>query len=188
MEIAHIETVHRGWARYLIATFRLPDGTTIRREIEDHGTAAGVLAFDAERRTAILVRQFRAPVFFATGQEETLEAVAGTLEEPDPASGARREAMEEAGLRLDALEHVVTGWAMPGISTERMDLYLAPYREADRVGAGGGLAEEHEGITVVEMGLGELAHMADTGQLTDFKTLILVQTLRLRRPELFTTR
>jgi hypothetical protein len=36
------------------------------------------------------------------------------------------------------------------------------------------------------MPLGELAAMADAGTLNDMKTLALVQTLRLRKPELFT--
>ncbi len=40
----------------------------------------------------------------------------------------RREALEEGGLRLGALEHVATVWSMPGVSTERMALYLAEYR------------------------------------------------------------
>jgi hypothetical protein len=35
------------------------------------------------------------------------------------------------------------------------------------------------------LGLNELARLADTGKLVDIKTLVLVQTLRLRRPELF---
>jgi len=33
--------------------------------------------------------------------------------------------------------------------------------------------------------LNELARLADSGKLADIKTLVLVQTLRLRRPELF---
>ena len=74
---------------------------------------------------------------------------------------------------------------MPGVSTERMHLYLAPYGEADRAGPGGGVPDEHEHTTVVEMALGALAAMADSGRLDDMKTLVLVQTLRLRRPDLF---
>jgi nudix-type nucleoside diphosphatase (YffH/AdpP family) len=185
IEMIEVETVYQGWGRYLVATFRSPDGQAVRREIEDHGTAVGVLPYDAERRTAILVRQFRAPAYFATRQAETLEAVAGIVEGPDPAACARRETLEEAGFALATLEHVVTAWSMPGVSTERMDLYLAPYRPADRIAAGGGVEGEHEATTVVEMALGELARLADSGQLTDMKTMVLVQTLRLRRPELF---
>ncbi len=62
-----------------------------------------------------------------------------------------------------------------------------PHPEAalDRVEAGGGLASEHEGISVTEMPLAELAAMADGGTLTELKLFALVQTLRLRRPELF---
>ena len=41
--------------------------------------------------------------------------------------------MEEAGLRLNKVEAVVRAWSMPGISTERMDLFLAAYETADRV-------------------------------------------------------
>ena len=76
-------------------------------------------------------------------------------------------------------------WPSPGILTERVALFLAPYCASDRVGAGGGLAEEHEEIEVVELPLDELASLADTGALSNMKTLALVQTLRLRRPGLF---
>jgi nudix-type nucleoside diphosphatase (YffH/AdpP family) len=185
VEIIKIEMVHEGWARFRIATIRLPDGTTMRREIEDHGRSVCVLAYDPVRKTALLVRQFRAPVYFAGQPQETLEAVAGIVEDGEPADCARREALEEAGLKLGTLDHIMTGWTMPGISTERMDFYLSVYRAADRVAAGGGRADEHERLTVVEFPLARLAAMADAGELTDVKTFALLQTLRLRRPDLF---
>jgi nudix-type nucleoside diphosphatase (YffH/AdpP family) len=184
-KITRTDTLYEGFSRLLIATVELPDGQTIRREIEDHGHAVCVLPYDPVRRTAILVRQFRAPVSYADGRPHLLEAVAGSIEDEAPDACAYREALEEAGLKLHALEHVATAWSMPGVSTEQMDLYLAPYAEADRIGIGGGVADEHEGITVVELPLAELAAMADAGQIMDMKTLAVVQTLRLRRPELF---
>jgi nudix-type nucleoside diphosphatase (YffH/AdpP family) len=185
MEIIGTETVHRGWATFLIATVRSADGQTFTREIEDHGRAACVLPYDPQRRTAILVRQFRPAVFYAAQQADMLEALAGIVEDAAPEDCARREAQEETGLVLGTIEHVATAWTMPGISTERMDYFLAPYSEADRRGAGGGLAAENESITVVEMPLRELAAMVEDGRLSDAKTLLLVQTLRLKRPELF---
>jgi len=144
-----------------------------------------VLPYDPERRVAILVRQFRAPVFHAAGEAEMLEAPAGMLDEDEPGNGARREVLEEVGLTLAVLEPVAAVWTMPGISTERMHLFLAPYGPGDRIGAGGGVAGEHEAITVAETALADLAALADRGALTDLKTFALVQTLRLRRPDLF---
>ena len=47
------------------------------------------------------------------------------------------------------------------------------------------MAEEGESVTAVELPLSDLAQLADTGRLSDMKTLLLIQTLRLRRPDLF---
>src|SRR5260370_36831636 len=119
MEITHIETVHSGWAKFLIATVRLADGRTFRREIEDHGAAACVLPYDPERRTAVLVRQFRVPVYYAAPEPHTLEAIAAIVEEADPAETARREPREEAGIPLGTIGPGARGWTRPGGSTER---------------------------------------------------------------------
>lgn len=72
---------------------------------------------------------------------------------------------------------------MPGISTERMALFLGTYSQTDRIGPGGGASSEQ--IEVIELTLRELAEMADTGTLADLKTFALVQSLRLRKPDLF---
>ncbi len=184
-EIIDLKTLHEGWGRLLALRIRLPDGAVIKREVEDHGAAVCVLPYDPERRVALMVRQFRAAVFHASGHAEVLEAPAGMLDEDDPADCARREALEEVGLTLTALEPAGAVWTMPGISTEHMHLYLAPYGPGDRTGEGGGVTGEHENITASEMQLSDLAVMADGGELRDLKTLALVQTLRLRRPDLF---
>lgn len=183
--ITGTKKVYQGWSDLLLATVRGPDGEEFGREIEDHGAAVGVLPYDPERRVAVLVRQFRAPVTHASGEADLLECPAGLLESADPAEDARREAMEEAGLKLGVLEPVAAIWTCPGVSTERVHLFLAAFEVNDVQGAGGGLAGEHEDTTRVELPLGEVAEMADGGRLTDAKTLLLVQTLRLRRPDLF---
>jgi hypothetical protein len=79
----------------------------------------------------------------------------------------------------------MTAWTMPGISTEQMDLYLAPYVAADHVAAGGGVPEEHEDIIPIELPLAEVLAMADRGELTDMKTYALVMSLFRRKPALF---
>jgi nudix-type nucleoside diphosphatase (YffH/AdpP family) len=187
-EIQAVRAAYEGWCRLLVATIRMPDGQTIKREIEEHGDAIAVLPYDPDRGVAMLVRQFRPPVFHAAGQAETLEAPAGLLDEDDPETCAQREAFEEVGLRLSALAPVMTSWSMPGVSCERIHLFLAPYSAADRTGAGGGVEGEHENITPAEVALNELATLADSGRLPDMKTFALVQTLRLRHPHLFQPR
>ena len=178
--------VYEGWLKLHVATLSGDDGVAFTREIEDHGPAVAVLPYDPDRRVALLVTLPRAPVLFRGGASDLLEAPAGLLDgDEDPADGARREAHEEVGVALGALEPAGSAWSMCGVSTERIHLFLAPYRLADRTGDGGGLAEEHENITVVETALGRLAALADAGELTDMKLLVLIQTLRLRRPELF---
>lgn len=183
--IVSVATLYEGWVKLLKLTIAKPDGGTMDREVEDHGAAAAVLPYDRERGTAILVRQFRAPVLHSGGPPQILEVVAGLLDEDDPAACARREAEEEVGLRLGEVEPVATIWSSPGISTEQMHLFLAPYRAADRIGEGGGVADENEDIEVVEMPLADLWRLAENGEIRDLKTLALVQALRLRHPGLF---
>ena len=183
--ITATETLHEGWMRVRRVTVLLPDGTKLTREVEDHGEAACVLAYDTERKMALLVRQFRLPPFLVDRTAATLEAIAGIVETSSPEACARREAQEEAGVRLGDLERVATAWSTPGMSTERVHLFLARYRREDRIGAGGGLDSEAERITVVEMPLAELAAAAAAGRIDDLKTLVLVQALMLRHPVLF---
>jgi len=184
--IAIVETreVYAGWTKLLVATIRLPDGRTFKREIEDHGEAICVLPYHPVRKTAVLVRQARLPVLFAANTAHTLEAIAGVIEDQDAETCVHREAMEEALLKLDSLEHVSTAWTIPGLSTERMYFYLATYSGATRPETRGGV-DEDEDTVAVEIALSELARMADDNTLDDVKTLLLVQTLRLRRPDLF---
>ncbi len=175
------------WATFLRVEIELDDGQIIWRQVEDHGQAAVVLPYDPERRTALLVELLRPAPLYAGASGMMVEAVAGMIDEGEtPEEAARREAMEEAGVRLDKLELVAKVWTTPGISTERMTLFLAPYTAADRIAAGGGLAGENENIKVLEPTLADLGRDLDAGRIDDMKLLALVQALKLRRPELFT--
>src|SRR5690606_9479471 len=143
IEETHI--VYDGWTTVEVATIRFEDGFVIHREVENHGTAVAVLAFDPGRGVALLTSQCRAPILRESG-DMVLEVPAGLEEGEDPAVCARREVLEETGVRLDRLINVVRAWTMPGLSTERCSLFLAEYREADRVEDGGGLDEDGERI------------------------------------------
>lgn len=186
MKIIDRQTVYQGYMKLERVKLRSAQGVESYREVETHGEAVAVLPYDPERRCTLLVRQFRVPVFEKTGLAWMEEACAGMIE-PGHAleDTVHREAMEELGLRLGELEAIGEVWPSPGVSTERAYLFLAPYGEADRVSAGGGLVEEHEEIEVIERPLAELAAEAASGKVADAKLLILLLSLQARRPQLF---
>ena len=179
------ETVYSGYLSIERLKLRLADGATVWREVERHGDAAAVLPYDVQRRCALIVRLFRAPVFDVCGALILEEACAGMVEREDVEAAARREAKEELGVNLSSLELVTQVWSSPGVSTERQSLFLAPYNTADRKSPGGGAAGEHEGITIIERPLADLAAAVDQRWIADAKLVILVLALQLRRPELF---
>jgi 8-oxo-dGTP pyrophosphatase MutT (NUDIX family) len=113
---------------------RLPDG-------------ADVLPYDPWRRCALTVRPFARGVFEIGGGDTLEEACLGirSAEEP-PDAAVRREARKELGLTLRTLEPIAEIWSGPGVSTERVCLYLAAYASTDRTAPGGGAPGEHEGV------------------------------------------
>lgn len=185
VELRKVETAWQGFLTIMVATFAGPDGKTFRREIEHHGRAACVLPYDPVRKTALLVNLPRAPVIWAGGPPELLEAPAGMVENEDSEETAIREAMEEAGVVLRRLEPVGSPFSMPGVSSERIDLFLAEYAEGDRTGAGGGVEDENENITVEEVPLGLLWTWVEQRKIEDLKSLALILALKVRRPGLF---
>jgi nudix-type nucleoside diphosphatase (YffH/AdpP family) len=185
VELRRVETVYQGYLTVLSATFTGPDGKTFTREIEHHGRAACVLPYDPARKTALLVNLPRAPVIWSGGPPELLEAPAGMVEDEDAEETAIREAMEECGVRLSRLEAVGSPFSCPGVSSERVDLFLAAYSQADRVAVGGGVEGEHENITVEEVPLALLWTWVEQRKIEDLKSLALILALRVRKPELF---
>jgi nudix-type nucleoside diphosphatase (YffH/AdpP family) len=183
--ILNVRTAYKGWATISLATIEGENGDTYERLMEDHGSSVCVLPVDRERRMATLVRQFRAPVCVTSGKTDLLECPAGLADNQPADEAIRRESLEETGLYLNDVQHIATVWTMPGVSTERMHLFFASYSSGDRRGRGGGEASEHENIAIEEVSLAQLAAMAEDGRIEDMKTLLLIQTLRLRKPELF---
>lgn len=184
MHITSVREIYRGWMSLLLVRLRHANGAEADRHVMLNSRAISVLPYDPARKVALVVSMPRAPVIYV-GEPDLLEAIAGALDDDDPANCARREAFEEAGVELGELEHVGLIWTMPSNSTERIDYYLARYGSADRTGYGGGLETEQEYIRVHELSLRALSQMADEGRLSDGKLLILLQALRLRQPGLF---
>jgi nudix-type nucleoside diphosphatase (YffH/AdpP family) len=182
--IVETHKIYEGWFNVLCVHAEIA-GEKVTREVVEHPSGAAVLAYDPEKRLALLVAQVRPPVLASCGEGRMIEVIGGALDGDAPEDCARREALEEAGVRLNRLEHVAHTWATPATSTERVDSYLAEYSQDDLVASGGGLDEEQEHLKVLQVPLAELWRDAEQGRVRDAKTLLLVQALRIRKPHLF---
>jgi nudix-type nucleoside diphosphatase (YffH/AdpP family) len=172
--------VHDGWARLTLYTIEMRPGAGAHvREVYDHGSAAAILLYDPERRTVLLVRQFRLPVYLNGDPPALLEVCAGLLEGKSPRDCAINEAVEETGHRPREVDHVCSVYLSPGSLTEKCACFIGRYDEGTRVSAGGGLAEEGEEIEIVEVDFDEAVAMIGDGRIIDAKTILLLQHLRL---------
>jgi nudix-type nucleoside diphosphatase (YffH/AdpP family) len=111
-----------------------------------------------------------------------VETAAGLLDDDDPETAIRREAEEELGVRVGALEHVFDVYMSPGSVTERLHFYAAPYTPAHRETAGGGLVEDGEDIEVLELPFDAALAMTRDGRIADGKTIMLLQWAALHGP------
>jgi nudix-type nucleoside diphosphatase (YffH/AdpP family) len=187
VRVTDIEVVARAWHVLRRTTFeyRHADGrvTTEQRETYDRGNGATILLHDVERRTVLLSRQFRYPVYVNHHPDGMLiETAAGLLDGQDPATAIRREAAEELGVEVGDVEHVFDVYMSPGSVTERIHFFAAPYTPHSRTGEGGGLAEDGEDIEVLELPFDTALAMIESGEIADAKTIMLLQWAALRGP------
>jgi ADP-ribose pyrophosphatase len=140
---------------------RLPDGTTIKREIIEHGGAVAMVPLDDEDYVH-LVRQYRPAV-----DRHLLEIPAGGLEPgEDPVRSAERELQEEIGMFPGKLEPLGAFYPVPGYSSEVIHLFLArDLRPSTLPG------DDDEDIAVERVALDELLAQIDQGAIEDGKTI-----------------
>ncbi|AZD02009.1 GDP-mannose pyrophosphatase NudK [Pseudomonas chlororaphis] len=150
------------------------------REVYDRGNGATILLYNRERRTVLLIRQFRMPTYVNDHSGYLIETAAGLLDNASPEERIRLEAEEETGYRVGAVEKVYEAFMSPGSVTERIHFFIGEYSPDDRIGDGGGLEEEGEDIEVLELGYQQALDMVRSGEIVDGKTIMLLQYLELR--------
>lgn len=146
-----------------------------KREVYQRTPAACILLYDPKRETVVLVRQFRLPAQLLGVPAWMLEVPAGLLDGDDPEAAIRREAMEETGFRVRDVRFLFKALTSPGAVTEIIHFFAAVIDTSDRIAAGGGLAEEHEDIEVLEVRLSDAMAMIESGDIYDAKTIMLLQ-------------
>lgn len=150
-----------------------------RREVYDRGNGATVLLYNRAKKTVVLIRQFRIATWMNGNADGMLiECCAGLLDADDPETCVRKEAIEETGFQVGAVEKVFELYMSPGGVTEIIYCYLAEYDDADRAWAGGGV--EDEAIDVLEIPFSDALAMVERGEICDGKTVVLLQLLQLR--------
>lgn len=94
---------------------------TFRRLVLEHPGSVMVLAVDDEDRVLVL-EQYRHPA-----RRRFVELPAGLCDVPgeDPQVTAERELLEEGELKASVWEHLLTTHPSPGISSERLEVFLA---------------------------------------------------------------
>ena len=159
------------------------DSETQTREVYDRGNGAVILLYNTSQKTVILTRQFRLPTYLNNNTTGMLiEACAGMLDEDNPIDCIIRETEEETGYRLSTVKKIFQSYMSPGAVTEILHFFIGEYSPKMKISNGGGLEEEHEHIEVLEYSFDKAYQMIASGEITDAKTIMLLQYAKINLP------
>ncbi len=119
--ISSEELASGGLVRLRRDQVRMPDGTVAGREVVEHPGAVAVVALN-DAGQVLMIRQYRHPV------GRLLWEIPAGLRDADgepPLETAERELREETGYRAARWQVLTDFFSSPGISTERLRVYLA---------------------------------------------------------------
>jgi ADP-ribose pyrophosphatase len=173
----------------LLVTHGQIDGTMSavqKRLVFERGDSIAVLLLHVERKSVVLVEQFKVPALVARRRDDPstnngwiVETAAGMIDADEtPEAAAIRETFEETGYRIQRPRLIGKFFSSPGGTSERVFLYFAEISDTDRAGQGGGIGDED--IKVVQMGLDELFARLARGSIEDPKLLIAAYWLQNR--------
>jgi ADP-ribose diphosphatase len=154
------------------------------REVFVRPPAAAVIPYDPARDTVVLIEQFRIGAYVAGVDPWLIEVVAGIIEPGEqPEDVACREAAEEAGCTILALEPIGRILPSPGGDSELLHLYCG---RIDSAGIGGlhGLEHEHEDIRATVVPFTDAYARITQAGVTNANALIALQWLALNRDRL----
>jgi ADP-ribose pyrophosphatase len=149
---------------------------SVRRDIIRHNGSVVILAVDDSKKKDPLIvieRQYR----HAAGQF-LYEVPAGKIDaDEDRLAAAKRELIEETGLRAKKWKELTRYFASPGFLGEWMQVYLA-----EGLTPGEAKPEPDERIEIFQVRLSEVLRLIEAGEIRDGKTLVSVMLYaRLRK-------
>jgi nudix-type nucleoside diphosphatase (YffH/AdpP family) len=157
----------------------------------ERGDAVGVLLFNRDTQSVVLVEQFKLPTLIGRRRdnpgtpdgwiEEVMAGMIPPNETPDET--ARRETLEETGYEIEDLELICKFLSSPGGTSERIFLYYAAVTDArrpgkDQIGAG------DENIKVFERSVNDLFDDLEKGKIEDPKLAIAAYWLKDNMPRI----
>jgi len=179
VRIKDVKTLSDDWYLLKKTTFDFlrSDGTWQRqsRETYDRGNGATILLYNLERRTVILIRQFRFPAYVNGHSGMLIEAAAGLLDTASPEERIKAEVEEETGYRVDHVRKIFEAFMSPGSVTEKLYFFVAEYDAESKTAAGGGNRAEGEDIEVLELSIDDAMTAIERGEIADGKTIMLLQ-------------
>ncbi|UKJ72678.1 NUDIX domain-containing protein [Azospirillum brasilense] len=142
------------------------------REVCVRGQAVGILLYDPDRDSVVLIEQFRVGAASTGGQGWLTEIVAGLLDEGEtPDEVARREATEEAGCTVRDLEMICDYYPSPGAFDEHVTVFCGSV-DSQGLAETGGLEEEHEDIRIMVVPADEAICLLDENRLNNSIAII----------------
>ena len=147
------------------------------REVFERGDAVGVLPYDPQSDSLVMIEQFRPGAMRGDDSPWMLELIAGVVEPGESdAEVVHREAMEEAGCELSELVPIATVLPSAGACTEQVRLFCGRVSSAS-IGGIHGLQEEGEDILVHSVSREDALQLLADDRIPNGHTLIALQWL-----------
>ena len=157
---------------------------TVVREVMERGHAVGILAYDPRKDQVVLANEMRPGLLVAGAYPYSSNVAAGGIAPGESAvSAARRETVEELGLRLRHARIIHDRvYVSTGGTSENITLVFGIVKAPDPARTPIlGNAGEQENIKVEVLSACRFVQMALRDELKDFKTLTAAYWLKLNR-------